>query len=272
MSADVLAAKAAAAQGQPAAPPESDSDKLARFARDVLSSPFIAFTRLVNTVAPGTAPHVTGVTPSGQVTTGPPSEGLPSSIISLADDLQRALTDPKKLPDYLRTLYGVIILAASALSFIPGTNNFGGALASVMIHDILDPFRRAVYEGTIDLALRPLFPTGDLNARLLVSGIEAGALTEDDLTSELARSGTRDDAINLALQIARVKRFDVETKDDIALARQYERDVYTFTVQVLQDQEKEVLTELRAQKAAAITELAKIQGSRLSALQASAGG
>jgi len=256
---------------QQTAPPESEADKLARFGRDVLSSPFIAFTRLVNTVAPGTTPTVTGVTSTGQAIKGPPQQPLLPEIVNLAENLQKALADPKRLPDFLRTLYGVIFLAASALSFIPGTNNFGAGLASVMIHDILDPFRRAVYEGTIDLTLRPLFPTVDLNARLLVTGIEAGALSEHDLIDELARSGTRDDAINLALQVARVKRFDVETKDDIALARQYERDVYTFTVQVFQEQEKEVLTDLRAQKAAAITELTKIRGSRLSALQAVAG-
>ncbi len=179
--------------------------------------------------------------------------------------------DPVKLREIIKGTIGALALAASALSFIPFTSNVGGALASVLIHDLLEPFRRRAYDGSIDLVLRPILPTEDMNARLLVTGVEAGVLTDGELTDELARSGVRDASIQLAQKIATVKRFDVTTKDDIALARQYERDIYTSTVNVLQDQEKDIITDLRAQRSAAVTELTKIRGSRLSALQAAAG-
>ncbi len=226
---------------------------------------------------PATGPP-TVTTGSGSIGTQPEEQGTTRQVTGVSNDASGVLglfdnlfssyeKDPAKLREIIKETISGLSIAASVLSFIPFTNNFGGALASVLIHGLIEPFRRRAYDASIDLVLRPLMPDLDLNARLLVSGVESGALSEKDLTEELARSGVRDPAINLALTIARVKRFDVETKDDIALARQYQRDINTAVINTLQDQEKEILTDLRAQRSAAITELAALRGSRLSALQ-----
>jgi hypothetical protein len=191
-----------------------------------------------------------------------------SGILKLFDDLFSSYEkDPAQLRAVIKQTIAGLSIAASVLSFIPFTNNFGGALASVLIHGLIEPFRRRAYDASIDLALRPVMPDLDLNPRILVAGLESGAIDEKELTEELARAGVRDPAINIALRVARVKRFDVETKDELAIARQAHRDLNTALINVLQDIEKDVIADLRAQRAAAVTELAKVTGSRLSALQ-----
>jgi len=187
---------------------------------------------------------------------------LPDIFKSLQGDLEAALKgDPKGLPALVRSLIGTAILAASALSFIPGTNNFGGALASVLIHQVLDPFRKAVYDGTIDLALRPLFPTADMNTRLLVSGIEAGALEFEEVIEELTRAGTRPESVMLAAKIARVKRFDNQTKDDFATVRTYHGELIKEAIAAVKDQEKAVIADLKSQRANLVNQLGALQTS-----------
>jgi len=181
---------------------------------------------------------------------------LPDIFKTLEGDLEAALKgDPKGLPALVRSLIGTAILAASALSFIPGTSNFGGGLASVLIHDVIAPFRKAVYDGTIDLALRPLFPTEDMSPRLLVSGIEAGALEFQEVIEELNRAGTRPEAILLAAKVARVKRFDAETKDDFALVRTYNTALINEAIAAVKDQEKAVIADLKTQRANLVNQL-----------------
>ncbi len=211
---------------------------------------------------------VTPITPGGAaaaVTTGPgptPSikdaeTALPAVFQTLISDLDKHLTDPKSLPDYVRSLYGVLILAASALSFIPTEANFGGGLAAIMIHDVLDPFRRRVFDATIDLQLRPLFPTDDLNPRILVSGLETGAFELEELLDEAARSGTRPEAIKLLVKLAQVKRFDAATKDDYALVRTYHSELIKATIADVRDQEKAVIADLQSRRKDLVAELRK---------------
>ena len=218
--------------------------------------------------APGPTPTVTTggsgnqISPERQPTTTQVSNASNDAggILALFDNLFSSYEkDPAKLREIIKETIAGLSIAASVLSFIPFTNNFGGALAAVLIHGLIEPFRRRAYDASIDLALRPVMPTDDLSARLMVSGIEAGALTEKDLTEELARSGTRDPAINLALQIARVKRFDVETKDDIALLRLYQRDIHTATIGILQDTEKDLIVDLKKRRTEVLAELKKVR-------------
>ena len=203
---------------------------------------------------------ITGGNPPPPAPPGAPD--LPDIFRSIAGDLEAALKgDPKGLPVLVRSLIGAAILAASALSFIPGTNNFGGGLASVLIHDVIAPFRKAVYDGTIDLALRPLFPTSDLSPRLLVTGIESGALEFDEVIEELTRAGTRPESVLLASKIAQVKRFDAATKDDFALVRTYHGELIKETIASLRDEEKAVISDLKARRAQVVSELGRVNAS-----------
>jgi hypothetical protein len=221
-----------------------------------------------------TAPPITGpptvTTGSGSLGTTPEQQGVTrqvtgttndaSGILGLFDNLFSSYEkEPARLREIIKETISGLSIAASVLSFIPFTNNFGGALASVLIHGLIEPFRRRAYDASIDLALRPIMPDLDLNARILVSGIEIGALSEKDLTEELARSGVRDPAINLALQVARVKRFDVETKDDIALIRSYQRDINTAAINTLQDAEKDIIGDLKRRRTEVLAELRKVR-------------
>jgi hypothetical protein len=188
---------------------------------------------------------------------GNTDSSTPSLVTGLLDDLLKHLQDPKALPDYIRSLYGALILSASALSFIPTEANFGGALASIMIHDVLDPFRRRVFDGTIDLQLRPLFPTDDLSPRILVTGLEAGAFELEELLDEAARSGTRPEAIKLLTKVAQVKRFDAATKDDYALVRTYHSELIKATIADVRDQEKAIIADLTSRRKELVAELKK---------------
>lgn len=206
-----------------------------------------------------TLPNITPAAGPPPPTT-PTGIDLPDIFKSLEGDLEAALKgDPKGLPALVRSLIGTAILAASALSFLPGTNNFGGALAATLIHGVIEPFRRTVYDGTIDLALRPLFPTQDMNARLLVSGIEAGALELDEVLEELSRSGTRPESVMLAAKIARVKRFDIVTKDEFALVRSYSTELIKEAIAARKDEEKAVIADLKNQRANLVSQLGVLQ-------------
>jgi hypothetical protein len=126
-----------------------------------------------------------------------------------------------------------------------------------MIHDILDPFRRRVFDGTIDLTLRPLFPTDDLSPRILVTGLEAGAFELEELVAEAARSGTRPESIKLLTKVAQVKRFDAATKDDYALVRTYHSELIKATIADVRDQEKAVIADLQSRRKELVTLLNK---------------
>lgn len=168
--------------------------------------------------------------------------------------------DPKTLPEYVRTLYGILILAASTLSFIPTEANFGGALASVMIHDLLEPFRRRVYDGTADLLLRKFFPTRDLSPFIVARAADVGALTFEDLTDEAARSGLRPEGTVLLEKYARVQRFNTATKDDFALVRTYHQEIIRATIEIVKDQEKAVIAELTSRRKDLVAQLNSIGG------------
>ncbi len=206
--------------------------------------------------------EIGGVTAAGKVTPAPPSaEGsLAKPLFDILDRLDVSFAkEPAKFRETVRGTLAVIAFLASTASFIPFTSNFGGNLAATIIHDIIEPFRRLAIDASVDLALRPYFPTEDLNTRLLVSGVEAGALEENDLLEELARTGTRDQSVALAVKITRVRRFLVETADDIALARLYQRDLNTATIQILQDQERATIADLKAQRTQILAELRAVR-------------
>ncbi len=212
-------------------------------------------------IAPSTAVKtlVTAATPADVLPTQSGSGIEPPNFLDFATSLEEAFKkDPKTLGTAIRTTLGLIILAASAVSFIPGEANVGGGLAAILIHDVIEPFRRRVYEGTLDLELRPFFPTSDVPVRLLVSGVEAGVWDFSEVADELARSGIRPEASGLILKLAHFKRFERVTRDDVALLNEYRRDLQTATIQTLQDQLKGQVTDLRGQRTSLKAELKKV--------------
>ncbi len=153
--------------------------------------------------------------------------------------------NPKSAPQLVRSLMFGLAVLGSALSFIPFTNNFGGALANVMIGSIFRPFEEKAVGDQVKDFLDNFFPTREMAPRMLVSGVEAGAIPEDILLEELVDSGTKDRAIRATLALARVKRFEAATKDDIFLLRQYERTLTDATIATLQDEVRATINDLR---------------------------
>jgi len=218
-------------------------------------------------VEPGPTPISPPTFKDGGGPATPPDFFAP--LAGLEDALKH---DPKGLGAVIRGLYGTLIILASAVSFIPGEANVGGGLASLLIHDIIEPFRSRVYAGSLDLALRPFFPNRFVSPRILLSAMQDGLISEKDIVDELTLSGTLDSSIQSVVKYARAKAFDTATKGDIALVRQYHTKLIDYTIVTLQDIERAAITDLKGLRAAAITELTKIRGSRLSALEAVTGG
>ena len=94
-----------------------------------------------------------------------------------------------------------------------------------------------------------------MNPRLLVSGIEGGALALDEVLEELSRAGTRPESILLAAKVAQVKRFDAVTKDDFALVRTYNTALINEAIAALKDEEKAVIADLKSQRANLVSQI-----------------
>lgn len=186
------------------------------------------------------------------LTTGKPQDiltekkpGAPGFALDFLDQLIQALQkDPKSLVALVPTLIKVAAAVAVAISFIPTTNNVGGPLASRLISGLIGPFETSVYTRPTEDFLDNFFPTREAPARLLVSGIEAGAIREEDLVEELVDAGTKDRSIRTISAFARVKRYEAATKDDLALVRQYQFALQTATIQTLQDEVRQTINDL----------------------------
>jgi hypothetical protein len=159
-----------------------------------------------------------------------------------------AQRNPGALKELVLESVLAVSVASAVLSVIPLEANFGGPLAARLIGDIVHPWRRAAYDDQIDVALRPVYPTQDVSPRMLVTAIEGGAITDDDLHGELVRSGTRPEAAGIIARLALLKRFEAETKDDVALLRTYQSDINKATIQALQDELRSRLADLKAQR------------------------
>ncbi len=193
---------------------------------------------------------------------GPPKreEGGFMGLFGLLQDFTSgAEKDPAKLRETIFDAIIALSTVAAALSLIPTEANFGGPLAARLLGDLVDPFRRRAYDGQIDVALRPLYPQGDVSPRLLVSGIEEGAITDAELHGELVRSGVREEAQMIIARVAAVKRFNVETKDDLALAREFQKEVNTATIRTLQDQELDAIRDLKERRREVLATLRKMR-------------
>ncbi len=138
-------------------------------------------------------------------------------------------------------------LAASALSFIPLTANVGAHLGGRMIHTLVAPFSRGVYEAPIELSLQSIFPNKTINPRIVLKGMEEGAFGEDELTQALVEDGITDHGARLAVKLARHLTLQAESKPDVELAKMYHTLLVTNDIETQKDTIRATLTDLKDQ-------------------------
>ena len=164
--------------------------------------------------------------------------------------LDAAASDPAGLAKKLRGSVEAIAIGAGILSLIPTESNVGGPLSARIVDRLLRPFLEAAYASPIIDRLATFYPTGHVQARMLVAMVQDGSIEEADLVSELVKGGVRDDSIKIITRYARVKRFDAETKDDVALLKSYYEKWITAQIAEAQDTERAVIADLKAQRKA----------------------
>jgi len=119
------------------------------------------------------------------------------------------------------TILGAVTVA-SALSMIPFTDNFGAHFAGRLLADLASPGVSVAINGPTRDYLDNIFPTNELNVRLLVTGIENGALTDQEIIETAVDAGYKDAEIKKLLKIAKMARFAKETGADYAMIDRYE--------------------------------------------------
>jgi len=186
----------------------------------------------------------------------PPNASGAAGVFDITAAITEAVRkDPAVAGQLVRGLMVAAATIASALSFIPFTNNFGGALSSVLIGSIFRPFEQKSVSGPVEDWLDNYFPTREANARLLVSAIEAGVIDEGDLVSELVDAGTKDHGIQAIVKLARAKRFDSVTREDLLLVRRYNDALIDAEIRTRQDQERDVINDLVIRRRELLAEL-----------------
>jgi len=114
------------------------------------------------------------------------------------------------------------VAVTSALSMIPFTDNFAAHFAGGVLRDLVSPGVSVAINAPIRDYLENIFPTGELNVRLLVTGIEKGALTDGEVIDTGVDAGLKSKEIKKLLKIAKMARFDKETDRDYSLLDRYE--------------------------------------------------
>ncbi len=188
---------------------------------------------------------------------GPPAFAL-DFISTLLDTFTR---DPASLAIIIRPLLLAVAGVAAAISFIPTTSNVGGPMAAQIVGNLLSPFHSKVYSAPLSDKLDNFFPTLEAPTRVLVSGIEAGAIDDNVLIEELVDAGLKDRSIQAVRRFAAVKRFETATREDMATLRQYQQALTTFTIGTLQDELRQTLTDLRDRRRELARELRGVRAS-----------
>ncbi len=205
-------------------------------------------------------PHLGG--PSGATAVNPNVKDSNTtsafSVDFIAKIQEMAKTDPRGLGKLFTSLYTAAGIALGVLSLIPTESNFGGPLAARVFHDLLRPVVRRVYDGPTDLYLRQFFPTQPVSPRILVTGMEQGAFTEEDVIEILSEDGITDKGIQAAVKVARVGAFNAENKDDLALLHTYQTALITEAITLTKDAEKAIIADLQTRKKDLHTQLTKV--------------
>ena len=155
-----------------------------------------------------------------------------------------ATTNPQGLVTAIKPLLTLAAVGAGLLSFIPTTANFGGPTAARIIDRLIDPFGNKAYKAPLEDYLDNFFPTRELSAFSLIRAIESGTVSEAEVVDELVDAGTKSRGINIALRLARFKRFEAETDDDMRTLTEYRRALTTYSIETRRDDLRESLRNL----------------------------
>jgi hypothetical protein len=187
-------------------------------------------------------------------TTSQAGGGDTGGITDLVNFFSDILKDPataRAKAGLITGSYVALTIAMGILSLIPFESNVGSPLAALNVNRLAAPLVDNAYNNPVDLSLRQIFPSREVNPRILVTGLENGVLNEEEVVKGLIEGGVTDHGVQLAVKVARALRFKTETADDLALVKQYHTKLIDATIQILSDEEKGTIAELKAARAAA---------------------
>jgi len=138
------------------------------------------------------------------------------------------------------------VALTSALSMIPMQSNFASVFAGSVLRDLTSPGINKAITGPIGDYLDNIFPTGELNVRMLVTGIERGALTDEEVIDTAVDSGIKDKEILKLLKIAKICRFDRETRDDYSMLDRYQDAVISAQIAAARQEIDEAIADRQA--------------------------
>jgi len=165
-----------------------------------------------------------------------PRKEANAAPLSVLDDVETLIAKYRGAPAEVRAGIQVALLAsvslAAALSMIPFESNFASEYAGRVLDRLVSPGVEVAINAPTRDYLENLFPTGELNARMLVTGVERAALTEDELIDTAVDAGYKDKEIKKLIRIARAQRFDRQTADAYGMLDRYQDAVITATIAV----------------------------------------
>lgn len=122
------------------------------------------------------------------------------------------------------------VTAACALSLVPMESNFGSFFGGMTLATLLRPLvEGAIVNPWLDI-MHGIFPTRHINPRMLIQGVTAGTITENELIISAARAGFIDEDITDMVKLARANIFAANTKEDFATIATYKRDALQYTI------------------------------------------
>jgi len=180
----------------------------------------------------------------------------PAGVIDSVEDLVKKYRgDPGAIRAGIQAAIFGALAVTTALSMIPFESNFASVFAGQLMHTLVSPGVNVAVNGPIRDYLDNIFPTAELNVRLLVTGIENGSLTDEDIIDTAVDSGIKDKEIVKLLKIAKMARFIKETREDYAMIDRYEDAFISYAITSGRAEIDEAIKDRQAM----ITELKRIE-------------
>jgi len=154
--------------------------------------------------------------------------------LTCLDDVEKLIAkyrgDAKAVRAGIQAAILAAVAVASAVSMIPFTDNFAAHFAGGLLRDLASPGVSVALNAPTRDYLENIFPTNELNVRMLVTGIEKGALTDEDVIDTAVDGGVKDKEIRKLLKIAKMARFDKETSADYAMIDRYQDAIISYQI------------------------------------------
>jgi hypothetical protein len=138
------------------------------------------------------------------------------------------------------------VAGAAALSMVPLESNFGSVYAGTILAKLAEPGVKVAINGPIEEALSRYFPTNHLNARHLLTGIEEGIFSFDDLNKWAFDTGLMDPDWRLLIKLAAVKRFNRVTDSMYAVLETAHKDLLNFQMDSMRIDIDQQVADLKA--------------------------